>query len=71
MNDVSLGYKGQSRPFHTVVRFINDLILLAKIYVGLYRYQTEKVKEKQAGFKRCQILGTTAFLGGINTNPVG
>ena len=55
MNDVSLGYKGQSRPFHTVVRFINDLILLAKIYVGLYRYQTEKVKEKQAGFKRCQI----------------
>ena len=67
MDDVSFGYKGHSRPFHTVIRFINDLILLANIYVGLYRYQTVKVKEKQSGFKRSQILGTTAFLGGIKT----
>ena len=39
MNDVLFGYKGHSQHF-TMIRFVNHLILVAKMCVGIFKYST-------------------------------
>ena len=37
VNDVLFGYKGHSQHF-TMIRFVNHLILVAKMCVGIFKY---------------------------------
>ena len=39
VNDVLFGYKGHSQPF-TINRFINHLILVAKMCKGIFKHST-------------------------------
>ena len=39
VNDVLFGYKGRSQHL-TMIRFINHLILVAKMCVGIFKYST-------------------------------
>ena len=39
VNDVLFGYKGHSQHF-TMIRFVNHLILVAKMCVGIFKYST-------------------------------
>ena len=34
------GYKGRIRPFNPTIRFINHLILVAKLLIDIFKYST-------------------------------
>ena len=42
VNDMLFGYKGHSQPF-TAIQFSNHLILVSKMYTGIFRCSTPLV----------------------------